>query len=84
MTKTGEVAVRNTASATEPTNNLPMGPGECVPITIRSIWRSRVKARISSAGNPGCATTSHDEARFTDADGEGLGDAAFPIRAAAA
>jgi len=41
-----------TASATEPTSSLPMGPGECVPITMRSIWRSCAKARISSAGSP--------------------------------
>ena len=34
---TGVDERRSTASATEPTSNLPIGPGECVPITIRSI-----------------------------------------------
>ena len=29
---TGVVALRSTASATEPTSNLPMGPGECVTV----------------------------------------------------
>ena len=57
------LAVRNTASATEPTSSLPMGPGEWVPMTTRSISRSRRKPRIWSAGRPARTTISQRSPR---------------------